>query len=199
MFQTFLFFFSTLCYGKPGCLHCLCAYACWLFLPGNTEHLSCRLFVPSSLPLTIPQTLWSLLRFYCMTILEPPLIHFLKKILFLFFCVGGAASSSLCAGFSLLAASRLLWPWARGPGGCGAGASGSSGPGRVALVGMEQGLRAPLALGARPGWVWSRGLLVLQHVGSSGTGDQTWILCVSRQIPIHCVTRKSLWSIFLNK
>ena len=94
---------------------------------------------------------------------------------------------------------RLLWPWVHGPGGCGAGTSGSSGPGCTAPVGVEQGLRAPLALGARPRWVWSRGLLVLQHVGSSGTGDQTWILCVSRQIPIHCVTRKSLWSIFLNK
>ena len=114
-----------------------------------------------------------------MTILEPPLIHFLKKILFLFFCVGGAASSSLCAGFSLLAASRLLWPWARGPGGYGAGASGSSGPGCTALVGVEQGLQAPLALGARPRCVWSRGFGLLwpwAH-GPGGCGAGAYLFC----------------------
>lgn len=61
--------------------------------------------------------------------------------------MGGAASSSLCTGFSLLAASRLLWPWVRGPEGCGAGASGSSGPGRAAPVDVEQGLPCSAACG----------------------------------------------------
>ena len=61
--------------------------------------------------------------------------------------MGGAVSSSLCTGFSLLAASRLLWPWVRGPEGCGAGASGSSGPGRAAPVGVEQGLPCSAACG----------------------------------------------------
>ena len=95
-----------------------------------------------------------------MAVLEPLLILFLKNFVPLF-CVDGAGSSSLRAGLSLVVASRLLWPWAHGPRGCGARALGSSGPGRTAPVGVEHGLWAPLALGARPPWVWSRGFRLL--------------------------------------
>ena len=121
-----------------------------------------------------------------MAVLEPLLILFLKNFVPLF-CVDGAGSSSLRAGLSLVVASRLLWPWAHGPRGCGARALGSPGPGRTAPVGVEQRLPAPLVLGSLPPWVWSRGFLVLQHMGSSGTGDQTCVWCVGRQIAIHCV------------
>ena len=57
------------------------------------------------------------------------------------------------------------------------------------------GEQAPLALGARPQWFWSRGLLGLQLVGSSWTGDRTCVPCIGRRILIHCVARKSLWPI----
>ena len=101
-------------------MHSLCAYPRWLFLPGNTEHLSCLLFIPSSLPLTIPQTLRSLLQCYCMTVLEPLLIHFLKQV----------------SSFIL-----VWWSWV-----CIAARRAFS----------RCGEQAPLALGARPQWFWSR-------------------------------------------
>ena len=39
--------------------------------------------------------------------------------------------------------------------------------------------------------MWYIGLVVLPHVESSQSRDRTWVLCIGKQIPIHCPSRAS--------
>ena len=40
--------------------------------------------------------------------------------------------------------------------------------------------------------LWHWGVVMVQHVGSSCTEDQTHVPCIGRWIPIHCTTREVL-------
>ena len=56
----------------------------------------------------------------------------------------------------------------------------------------------PVGPRARTRQLWHRGLVALQHVGSSPTRDQTCVPCIGRWILSHCTTRevpynKHLW------
>lgn len=116
MFQTFLF-------SPPYavCLHCLCAHPCWLSLLQETPNtLAARLFIPSSLPLTIPQTCeasFDVLHDSPRTSSDP----FFKK--FCSFILCGWRWVFIAAREGFLSLQRV----------------GSSGPGRPAPVGVEQG------------------------------------------------------------
>ena len=46
-------------------------------------------------------------------------------------------------------------------------------------------------------WLWHRGLVAPQHVGSSQTRAQTSVPCISGWILIHCATRKAPFPLLL--
>ena len=65
--------------------------------------------------------------------------------------------------------------------------------------GAVGGLPLLQSLGSRAQvqWLWLTGLVALQRVGSSQTGDGTHVPCIGRQILHHCTTREVLLSSFL--
>ena len=55
------------------------------------------------------------------------------------------------------------------------------------------------SLDGRAQWLWSTGLTAPQHVGSSGTPDQSHVPCIGRWIPNHWATREAPLREILNK